>query len=360
MPVQETETATVSAETSTAYELLGVSPDCSDEELKAAYVKKVQEWHPDKLQSMAQELKDVATHRLAQINGAYERLKGERQTGKKLRVRAVSAPDAAHRVNRKSSVDFFEKQRAVSTDTNSQAGEFAPPKNATDADEPPITVGLVVSIGALALLLCIIDFALHESGEIEGTFSSWLPYIGFLSATLFFLLYFWRKATCRPKSFLDVVLSVIGWHIKLAITFVIGFVLAVIAIMSILGEAGAYSESMRAYGKGPELETFRSPEGRIWHQIATFLAPFALLICIFSSAVQNFYFEHTTASNLTLLCLYLLWLGFTVWSIVRKAYPDAEFRKCALWSLAAVGTWAVIVFVAGWGVRSYLGHIGLL
>ena len=58
-----------------AYELLGVSPGCTTAELAAAYHRKVSQWHPDKLDSMADELKAFATRRTARINEAYQRVK---------------------------------------------------------------------------------------------------------------------------------------------------------------------------------------------------------------------------------------------------------------------------------------------
>jgi DnaJ-class molecular chaperone len=58
-----------------AYELLGASPGCTKEELTAAYRRSILQWHPDKLGTMAQELKDYATRRTARINEAYDRLK---------------------------------------------------------------------------------------------------------------------------------------------------------------------------------------------------------------------------------------------------------------------------------------------
>jgi DnaJ domain len=61
-----------------AYGLLGVSPGCTPEELTRAYRKKVSEWHPDKLDTMAQELKALATRQMARINEAYERLRSSR------------------------------------------------------------------------------------------------------------------------------------------------------------------------------------------------------------------------------------------------------------------------------------------
>jgi len=61
-----------------AYGLLGVSPGCSREELTTAYHRKVSQWHPDKLDTMAQELRDYATRHLARINEAYDRLRSAR------------------------------------------------------------------------------------------------------------------------------------------------------------------------------------------------------------------------------------------------------------------------------------------
>ena len=58
-----------------AYELLGVRPGCTTVELAAAYRRRISQWHPDKLDSMADELKAFATRRTARINEAYQRLK---------------------------------------------------------------------------------------------------------------------------------------------------------------------------------------------------------------------------------------------------------------------------------------------
>ena len=58
-----------------ACELLGVSQGCTPEELARAYHRKVLQWHPDKLDTMAQELRDYATRRTAMINEAYQLLR---------------------------------------------------------------------------------------------------------------------------------------------------------------------------------------------------------------------------------------------------------------------------------------------
>ena len=57
--------------------VLGLSPNATGAEVKAAYRRLVREHHPDRLiaQGMPQEFIDVANDRLAAINGAYERLR---------------------------------------------------------------------------------------------------------------------------------------------------------------------------------------------------------------------------------------------------------------------------------------------
>jgi DnaJ-domain-containing protein 1 len=64
-----------------AYEALGVHSDCTDEELKEAYHRKVNYWHPDKFNAVQipKEMKDLATRKLARVNEAYDRVKKERQ-----------------------------------------------------------------------------------------------------------------------------------------------------------------------------------------------------------------------------------------------------------------------------------------
>lgn len=54
------------------YDLLGVVPEVSDEELHAAYRKRISEYHPDKVQNAAKEIRELAEQRARAINQAYE------------------------------------------------------------------------------------------------------------------------------------------------------------------------------------------------------------------------------------------------------------------------------------------------
>jgi len=64
------------------YGVLGVARGCSDEELSKAYHALVRQWHPDQLEGMAQELRQHATARLAEINQAFEEIHRSRAGGR--------------------------------------------------------------------------------------------------------------------------------------------------------------------------------------------------------------------------------------------------------------------------------------
>lgn len=59
------------------YEVLGLTAEASDSEVKAAYRKLIHENHPDKLmaQGLPQEFIDLANEKMAAINAAYDHIK---------------------------------------------------------------------------------------------------------------------------------------------------------------------------------------------------------------------------------------------------------------------------------------------
>ena len=58
-----------------AYDVLGISPGATRAEIRAAYQRAIQEYHPDRVEGMAKELRELAEKRTKEINAAYEQLK---------------------------------------------------------------------------------------------------------------------------------------------------------------------------------------------------------------------------------------------------------------------------------------------
>lgn len=61
------------------YQVLGVSENVSDEELRSAYLALVKKYHPDKYQDNP--LKDLAGEKLKEINDAYDTIVKQRASG---------------------------------------------------------------------------------------------------------------------------------------------------------------------------------------------------------------------------------------------------------------------------------------
>ena len=62
------------------YEVLGVSPDASDEEIKKAYRDLAKKYHPDNYANSP--LADLAEQKMKEINEAYDQINSMRQKGK--------------------------------------------------------------------------------------------------------------------------------------------------------------------------------------------------------------------------------------------------------------------------------------
>ena len=57
------------------HEILGVDASASEEEIRAAYRARMQEYHPDKVSHLGEELQQVAHRKALEIQEAYEKLR---------------------------------------------------------------------------------------------------------------------------------------------------------------------------------------------------------------------------------------------------------------------------------------------
>jgi len=60
-----------------AYLLLGVTETSTQRQIKAAYRQMVSQWHPDRLELRTEEVRQLATERMAAINEAYRLLRSD-------------------------------------------------------------------------------------------------------------------------------------------------------------------------------------------------------------------------------------------------------------------------------------------
>jgi len=67
--------ANVASEPKDPYSVLGLRKDASSKEVKEAYLRLANQYHPDKVLYLGKEFKDLAEIRFKEIQGAYQELK---------------------------------------------------------------------------------------------------------------------------------------------------------------------------------------------------------------------------------------------------------------------------------------------
>ncbi len=71
----ESRTRQQTSDRASYYEILGLSPGASQEEIKSAYRKLSKEYHPDLVSHLGEEFRKVAEEKMKEINMAYQHLK---------------------------------------------------------------------------------------------------------------------------------------------------------------------------------------------------------------------------------------------------------------------------------------------
>jgi DnaJ like chaperone protein len=62
----------------TAYKILEISPNATDEEVKKAYRTMAKKFHPDRLSHLGEEYQKAAKEKFQEIANAYEKIKNQR------------------------------------------------------------------------------------------------------------------------------------------------------------------------------------------------------------------------------------------------------------------------------------------
>ena len=65
-------------DTQSAYNILEVDPSASDQEIKKAYRKMANKYHPDKVSHLGEDFQDAANQKFQKVNEAYDKIKKER------------------------------------------------------------------------------------------------------------------------------------------------------------------------------------------------------------------------------------------------------------------------------------------
>jgi DnaJ-domain-containing protein 1 len=69
---KETETDNKAERNRTWFEVLGVEPTASLEQIKEAYRAQARRYHPDKVQALGQEFREIAESKMKELNLAYQ------------------------------------------------------------------------------------------------------------------------------------------------------------------------------------------------------------------------------------------------------------------------------------------------
>jgi len=78
---KSTPRAAADSETRDPHEVLGIRPGAGPEEIRSAYRKVIQAYHPDKVSHLGPEFRELAQEKFVEIQNAYEKLSKENKSG---------------------------------------------------------------------------------------------------------------------------------------------------------------------------------------------------------------------------------------------------------------------------------------
>lgn len=150
-------------------------------------------------------------------------------------------------------------------------------------------------------------------------------------------------------SFFDVMCRVLAKHVKLALKLVFWFVAIYLLIMGIFSMNSPQAAPVFGPGGEQSEKFFRfmnratAPIQFLLDGVIAMLGFIALGFVIGVQTIIQFFHGHTQACIIGLIAVYLIWLWLTIRGIVWFEYTDDDKTQWAFRSIAACGTWAIIV-----------------
>jgi len=143
--------------TDDALKLLGLARDASPQDVRKAYTRVIQQYHPDKVQHLGVEFQRIAEQKTKELNEAYQLLKDYRPAG--------SAPPPPPRQQRPPSPPpEYRKEEPFKRERGSPPPPPPPPKQGQPPKQAPQYFGLAL-VAFLTLILLVFLANQHGSSD---------------------------------------------------------------------------------------------------------------------------------------------------------------------------------------------------
>ncbi len=203
----------------TLYDILEVSPAASVDTITAAYRSLISRYHPDKVATLGQDLRDLAAQRATEINTAYQTLKDEKQRAAydasiragQSEARHEEAPERAKHAERGAEAPRREQQASyASAEVMPGPPSWWPKVHLFKGGLVAVTGAVSIGIGSLLAMLVDCVVPLVKGITPHG------PILGGLAGILEGLLYLWAIALCAIFSLGGYTLVVVGLVVLVA------------------------------------------------------------------------------------------------------------------------------------------------